>query len=261
MNNPLISILIVTHNRKGFFVKCLDAVIRTTSDIDREIIIWDNCSTDGTAEIIKEYAATHGFIRYNISESNDGVNGKSKAFEMARGSGYIACLDDDVIELPEKWAERMMRAFFLEPELGYLALDVVQNEHTTGAKYPAESYTEKKYPDDITLQFGPVGGWAFMIPRIVYERVGRLRIMRNKIFFAEDGDYITRCANKGYTNAILKDVKCFHATGPYYNADYSEVFDKKMKDFEKGDVDLHRIKRGIQSLYRRALKKLFGKNR
>ncbi len=259
MNNPLISILIVTHNRRDFFVKCVDAVIRTTSDLDREIIIWDNCSTDGTDKIIKEYASKHGFVRYNISDSNDGVNGKSKAFEMARGRGFIVCLDDDVIELPDKWAERMMEAFSLEPELGYLALDVIQNEHTTGAKYPAESYTEKKYSEGVTLQFGPVGGWAFMIPRVVYERVGRLRIMRNKIFFAEDGDYITRCANKGYKNAILKDVKCFHATGPYYNVDYTEVFDKKMKDFEKSDMDLHRIKRGFQSLFSRALKKLLGK--
>jgi len=259
MNNPLISILIVTHNRRDFFVKCVDAVIRTTSDLDREIIIWDNCSTDGTDKIIKEYASKHGFVRYNISDSNDGVNGKSKAFEMARGRGFIVCLDDDVIELPDKWAERMMEAFSLEPELGYLALDVIQNEHTTGAKYPAESYTEKKYSEGVTLQFGPVGGGAFMIPRVVYERVGRLRIMRNKIFFAEDGDYITRCANKGYKNAILKDVKCFHATGPYYNVDYTEVFDKKMKDFEKSDMDLHRIKRGFQSLFSRALKKLLGK--
>lgn len=258
MSNPLVSILIVTYNRRDFFLKCVDSVISTTAGLNREIIIWDNCSTDGTGDAAREYAAKHDFLRYNISGKNEGVNGKSMAFEMAKGD-FIACLDDDVIELPENWAVLMMKAFSQEPALGYLALDVVQNEHTTGGKFPEEVYREAKYEDDIVLQIGPAGGWVFMVPRRVYNDVGKLRIMKDKIFFGEDEDYVKRCEIKGYIYGILKNVKCFHATGPYYNSMYRDVFDNKMKDYQKGDWDSHRLARNIKLFYAKVKRKIFGK--
>ena len=58
---------------------------------------------------------------------------KGLAFELSKGE-FIACLDDDVLELPDNWVEKMISAFHLDNYLGYLALDVVRNEHTTGAK-------------------------------------------------------------------------------------------------------------------------------
>lgn len=241
----------ITYNRIEMFKKCVASILETTNDVAREIIIWDNGSDDGTKEFIERLSEKNNFIIPVFSDRNIGVNAKSRSFEMAKGD-YIVGVDDDVLSFPEKWVGKMIEAFEKSPDLGYLALDVVQNEHTLGAKYPEKEYIEKTIDDNITLQYGPTGGWCFMIPRYVYEKVGKLRQMKNNIFFGEDGDYSMRCSLKGYKSAILKGVKCFHATGPYYNKGYERIFDEKMKNWNSSDFDFHKFKyymiRGIRKI-------------
>jgi GT2 family glycosyltransferase len=251
----MVSIIVISHNRLNFLSKCVEAVISSTENLDKELIIWDNSSDDKTVNYIKKLENEYPFIKPKYYRDNIGVNAKSKSFEISKGD-YIVCLDDDIIELPENWVTKMIKAFESFDKLGYLALDVVQNEHTTGAKYPKEDYTEKEFEKGVILQFGPVGGWCFMIPRRVYNIVGPLRQMRKKIFFAEDGDYVLRCRIKGYESAILKGVKCFHATGPYYNEEYKEIFDKKMSDWKLPDTDFHKLKRSLSNLISKIKKRL-----
>jgi GT2 family glycosyltransferase len=257
MRMPDISIVIVTSNRFELLKKCTEAVIRTTAKSDKEIIIWDNSSADETALYLKELEDKHDFLKAVFNPVNIGVNAKAKAVELAKGN-YIIGIDDDVIELPEEWAEKMKNAFRKVNNLGYLALDVVQDKHTNGAKHPPESYEERDYGDGITLQFGPVGGWCFMIPREVYKRVGKLRTSSKTIFFSEDGDYIIRAEMKGYISAILKDVKCYHATGEYYNSKYRTTYDLKMKHWYSSDKDMHKIIRKIKYSLFKVKKKLLG---
>ncbi len=255
----LVSINIITFNRLDFLKQCLSSVLKTTSDIGKEIIIWDNGSDDGTIEFINESAEKYAFIKPHFSKENVGVNAKGLSFELAKGE-YIVCMDDDILKLPENWIGKMIEAFNTESKLGYLALDVIQNEHTTGAKYSEDQYEEKNYPNGVTLQFGPVGGWCFMIPRKVYEVVGKLRQVKGKVFFGEDGDYIIRCRLKGFKSAILKDVKCFHATGPYYNRNYKFIFENKMADWNSPDIDPHVMKRKAAQLINK-IKKIGKKNK
>ena len=249
----MVSIIIITHNRIEYFRKCLETVLSTTKDLEKEIIIWDNASGDGTKEYILKISEDHDFIKPVLYETNTGVNAKGKAFEISKGE-FIACLDDDVLELPEKWAEKMTEAFGSDPELGYLALDVIQNEHTTGAKLSEENYKEKILDNGMVLQTGPAGGWCFMVSRRVYEIVGKFRQAKGRIFFGEDGDYIIRCRLKGYYSAILKDVKCFHATGPYYNKNYEKIFENKMKDFNSGKIDAHTVKVKARQIINKIIK-------
>lgn len=236
-----LSIAIITYNRLEFFRKCIESVLQTTSELEKEIILWDNGSTDGTAEYIKEMSDKYKFLIPVLNKKNIGVNAKGKVFEISKGE-YIACLDDDILELPENWAEKMMSAFDSDRKLGYLSLDVIQNEHTTGAKLPEDAYKEKILGNGLILQTGPAGGWCFMISRRVYNTVGKFRQAKGKIFFGEDGDYVIRCRLKGFFSAILKDVKCFHATGPYYNEKYMEIFENKMSDLKKNKIDIHVLK-------------------
>ncbi|MEO8209281.1 MAG: glycosyltransferase [bacterium] len=254
-----VSIIIITYNRLDFFKKCLNSVLKTTTGVGKEILIWDNGSSDGTKDYINEVSGKFHFIKSLFSKENIGVNAKALSFEAALGD-YIVCIDDDVLELPAGWIEKMIDAFNIESKLGYLALDVIQNEHTTGAKMNDREYTEKKYSNGITLQFGPVGGWCFMVPRKVYEIVGKLRQVKGKIFFGEDGDYIIRCRLKGYKSAILKDIKCFHATGKYYNENYTLIFENKMKDFSSKVIDSHTIKLKSKQLLNK-IKKIGKRNK
>ena len=245
-----VSIAIITHNRYELLKKCVTSLIESTDNVNKEIIIWDNNSDDKTIKYLKEIERQFPFLKVAYHKENIGVNAKRKAFDLSKGD-YIIGVDDDVIEFPFDWIQKMMNAFRSVDRLGYLSLDVVKDDFTNGAKPPESEYTEINYIDGLTLQFGPIGGWCFMIPRYVYKKVGKLRQCKKTIFFAEDSDYVIRTEMKGFKSAILKDVKCYHATGEYYNKDYKEVLDKKMQDWYTSDKDFHKFVRKIRySIYK-----------
>ena len=49
-----LSVIIVSWNAKAFLLECLLSVIQETAQYDTEIIVVDNASTDGSAELVKE---------------------------------------------------------------------------------------------------------------------------------------------------------------------------------------------------------------
>lgn len=51
----LVSIYCITYNHKDFIRKSLDGLVNQKTNFKYEIIIYDDCSTDGTREIVKEY--------------------------------------------------------------------------------------------------------------------------------------------------------------------------------------------------------------
>ncbi len=230
--DELVSICIVTYNRVGMLKKCVEAIIPSLKGVNYELIIWDNASTDGTGEYLKGLENNER-VRVILNEKNIGTNAKGKAIELAKGE-FIIGVDDDVIEFPANWVQDMVMAYKRIPAMGYLATNVVQDEKTDGAKQPDEDYVPRQFDDGkITLEVGPAGGWCFMVSRYVYEKVGKLAQKDDAMFFMEDEDYANRVSDEGFKFGILKEVKVYHATGRAHNKDYVDVYDAKMKDYEK----------------------------
>jgi glycosyltransferase involved in cell wall biosynthesis len=91
---PDVSVLIPTFNR-GHFLKQAVASALGQSLANIEVIVSDNGSTDGTAEIVHQMSRADGRLRYHRNERNLGLAGNfRKCFELAR-SKYCVVLDDD----------------------------------------------------------------------------------------------------------------------------------------------------------------------
>ncbi|MGB7395451.1 MAG: glycosyltransferase [Pricia sp.] len=56
---PVVSVSIITYNHEKFIAKAIESVLNQKTDFDYEIIIGDDCSTDGTRKIIEEYRRRH----------------------------------------------------------------------------------------------------------------------------------------------------------------------------------------------------------
>ncbi len=97
MKNPKITIITATYNlieagRREMFHEALRSVFEQDYD-NYEHIVIDGASTDGTIDILAEYA-TKGWITY-ISEPDTGIyNAYNKGVKMANGD-YIAFLNSD----------------------------------------------------------------------------------------------------------------------------------------------------------------------
>ncbi|MCB0724851.1 MAG: glycosyltransferase [Ignavibacteriae bacterium] len=241
-NGELVSLCIVTHNRPGMLKKCINALLPTIRDINYELIIWDNASNDETLEYLKTLEGNER-VKVVFHPENIGTNAKGRAIELSRGD-FIIGIDDDVIEYPDGWVQKMVEAYKKIPAMGYMSSNVVQDETTDGAKQPDEMYRDETYDNgNIALQVGPAGGWCFMISRYVYNKIGKLAQHKDAMFFMEDEDYANRVIAKGFKFGLLKNVIVYHATGKVHNKEFGDVFDKKMEDYEtaKGKTKGSRI--------------------
>ncbi len=50
-----VSVFVTTYNHKNYIRQCLDSMINQKTDFPFEIIVRDDCSTDGTSDIVREY--------------------------------------------------------------------------------------------------------------------------------------------------------------------------------------------------------------
>ena len=55
MSEPLLSVLFITYNHERYLRQSLDSVLMQETDFDFEIVVGEDCSTDSTREILKEY--------------------------------------------------------------------------------------------------------------------------------------------------------------------------------------------------------------
>lgn len=94
---PAISVIIPTFNRKWAVGRAVDSVLQQTFT-DFELIVVDDGSTDGTAELLQRYGAAVGCLR----QPNRGVSAaRNLGIANARGA-LIAFLDSDDLWLPDK---------------------------------------------------------------------------------------------------------------------------------------------------------------
>ncbi len=98
MNTPLVSICCITYNHAPFIRQALDGFLMQKC-VDFEILIHDDCSTDGTTEIIREYAEKYPDIIKPLYETENqyskGVWVDGFNYRRAKGKYIAYCEGDD----------------------------------------------------------------------------------------------------------------------------------------------------------------------
>lgn len=211
-----IAIVVLTHNRVHLLEKCVRDVLQRTSPATREIVIWDNASTDGTADYLASLDDPR--IHVVVSEENIGQSAYARAFQLT-SAPYMVELDDDVVEAPAEWDALLLDAFKKLPSVGFLAADLEDDPHDLASRYRhqirAHEYTLVE-ENGVRLLQGPAGGGCAMTSRELNERVGGFRENKKEIFWLEDEAYIRDIGKLGYRSAVLADLQVHHTGGPHY---------------------------------------------
>lgn len=212
-----IVIVVLTYNRVHLLEQCVRNVLSRTSYATKEIIIWDNGSTDGTRGYLESLQDRR--IRVICHHENIGQSAYAKAFALTR-SPYMIELDDDMIDAPRDWDLTLQEAFQQLPEIGFLAASLVNNPHDISAQYRyhirAHEYSEVE-EDGIRLLIGPTGGGCALTSREIYDLVGGFRENRRAVFWSEEAAYIEDIERAGYRAATLPALELLHAGGEYYS--------------------------------------------
>lgn len=92
-NKKMISIIIVTYNTRQMTSECIDSIFEKTKDVDFEVILVDNASSDGS----KDFFEKDNRIKYIYSKENLGFGGGNNlGYEHSNGN-YIFLLNSDTL--------------------------------------------------------------------------------------------------------------------------------------------------------------------
>lgn len=93
-NTPCISVIVPVYNTEEHIGKCLDSLVNQTMG-ELEFIIVDDCGTDCSMDIARQYAETDPRIRILSGTENHGVaQARNRGLKTAQGE-YTAFVDSD----------------------------------------------------------------------------------------------------------------------------------------------------------------------
>ncbi len=99
---PKISVIVPLYNAEKYIAQCLESLINQTFKEDYEILVIDDCSTDGSFEIVKSFVKkSNGLIRLIKRKWNSGTAAipRNMGIRLARGK-YVAFIDNDDMFTP-----------------------------------------------------------------------------------------------------------------------------------------------------------------
>jgi glycosyltransferase involved in cell wall biosynthesis len=94
--NPKVSVCVVTYNQEKYIHQCLQSIVDQETDFDFEVIVSDDCSTDGTRAIVQGFAEKYPrVVKAIFHEKNIGaVKNFIHVHSLAKGE-YVAHMDGD----------------------------------------------------------------------------------------------------------------------------------------------------------------------
>lgn len=240
-----VTIAIVNYNSSSMVLQCIQSVIEFCGDVDYEIIVVDNASSDDSVEIIKASFPEHLLIenRRNLGFSK-AVN---QAFKASSGD-YFFLLNPDA-RLISNIFPGMIEFFKSHPEVGIVAPRIVfpeNNLHPSARRFitlpgaildvfqinlyfpnniVAKRFDYNRWQHDTVKKVDWVTGAAFLTKRKTFEDCG---LLDERFFmYFEDMDYCMAVKEKGYETYFCPQfcVVHHHAQGgsdklPVRSVDY-----------------------------------------
>ena len=124
VDNPLVSVKMITYNQKPYIAQAIEGVLRQETSFPFELLIGEDCSTDGTREIVFDYQKKYpDIIKVITSDKNIGARKNSlRTYKACRGKYIAYCEGDDYWHHPKKL---QMQVEYLEkhPECGLVFSD------------------------------------------------------------------------------------------------------------------------------------------
>ncbi|UOF91395.1 glycosyltransferase family 2 protein [Fodinisporobacter ferrooxydans] len=216
MITPLVSIVILCWNRKEDVLESLRR-IRDIEYENIEIIVVDNCSTDGTQIAIEEQFPEVKLIKMF---KNIGIEAYNIGFKNAKGK-YIVILDDDSFPRRDSIG-RMVEKFEEDEKLGVVAFDIrnyYQYDEIINKKIDEIDNNKAIVSNNYIMSFNGAGAG---VRSDVFEKVG---FYPEEFFlYCNEQDTSFRILDSGYKIQFFYDVVAYHKYSPKNRASWRAPF-------------------------------------
>jgi GT2 family glycosyltransferase len=202
-STPLVSVIIPVRNGADSIKSCLTSLMAADYPADRrEIVVVDNGSTDGTAEIAQRFP-----VRYVTAFDRRGAPAARNAgIRVARGE--ILAFTDADCAVTKGWLRAIVQAFEA-PEVGAVAGEILPYPPKTAAERYASRIrhlSPQKYLARPRLPFAVFANLAFR--KTVFDRIG---LLDEHLIQGDSTDFCTRFVRgTGLKLAYVPQATVFH---------------------------------------------------
>ncbi len=196
---PKISIIMSVYNGEDYLAEAVESVLQQTMK-EFELIVINDCSTDGTGEILDRYAKKDERVKVYTNEENLRLpSSLNKGMEYATGK-YIARMDADDICLPKR-LERQYRFMEENPDVALSSCRFMTLKNGVvasggcGGKTDGESVKALLFVTNPILHPGIIAK-AEVIKRLGYDK---------NFTCSEDMELWTRFIMNGYKVEIMSE--------------------------------------------------------
>lgn len=221
-----LSVIILNYNVRYFLEQCIISVERSIKDIDAEIIVVDNNSTDDSGALMR---TVFPYITFIENKENVGFAiANNQAVAIAKGE-YVCILNPDTAVSDNCFKDALAYAdqhsdmgalgtFLMDGTGGFLpeskrnlptpsvALKKMLGKGNGKNGYYASHISEKEN-GEVPILVG-----AFMLlKREIYEQVGGFD--EDYFMYGEDIDFSYRIEKAGYKNRYIGEIKTLHYKG------------------------------------------------
>ena len=126
ITDPMVSVGVLSYNQARYIRSALDSIICQEVNFNYEIVVADDFSTDGTRDILLEYAKKFpNVIRLILQEENVGLVENSKCLKRACRGRYRATNDGDDFWIDTDRLQRQVDFLENNPEYVAVCADLV----------------------------------------------------------------------------------------------------------------------------------------
>lgn len=243
----LLSIIIVNWNTKELLRKCIQSIMSNAPSFEYEIIVVDNASTDGSAEMLKfELSKDQYLDRFDSSINvHVAINQENLGFAKANNQGikrakgeYILLLNPDTevqhnclqktvnflrdfrevgilgcqLLNPDKSIQHSVRKF---PSLISQALILLKIHNLFPTLKPLQEYYQTNFDYNQNQEVDQVMGAYFLINRKVLDKIGPLD--EKYWIWLEEVDFCKRAKNASFQVYYFKDAQTIHHKAQAFN--------------------------------------------
>lgn len=144
--NPILTIYTPTYNQKDYIKQCIESILAQKTKYPFKHLIIDDASTDGTQEILKEYAKKYEHIELIIHKKNKMMVALSH-FPFNITTKYAAWCDGDDFYIDEHKLEEQIELLENNPDYGLCF-------HRTYLLYEEDHCIKQIHPQDSMLPNG-----------------------------------------------------------------------------------------------------------
>lgn len=160
-----VSVVIPVYNAVEVIAETIRSALAQTWT-DREILVIDDGSTDGSAEVVKTFGDQ---VRYFRFENAGVAKSRNRGIVLSKGQ-YIALLDHDDLWAPTK-LEKQVRVLEARPEVGLVYTGIVHLEKDGRPRQKFATGPSSRFYQLFVKGFGPTPS-AAMLRRSIIEKSG-----------------------------------------------------------------------------------------